>query len=83
MEYIFYFSQFLEFLYFMGFFGNFLWCYWMSVSLQYYDITYIAPFLLLGIGFCFGTIFALFAVINKLSFRILMILDFIYLSIWF
>lgn len=67
-------------LFYAGFFTGILWCYWMSVSLQYYDITYIAPFLLLGIGLVFGTIFALFAVINKLSFRILMIFGFLFIS---
>ena len=67
-------------LFYAGFFTGIFWCYWMSVSLQYYDITYIAPFLLLGIGLVFGTIFALFAVINKLSFRILMIFGFLFIA---
>ncbi|PRM94151.1 apolipoprotein N-acyltransferase [Aliarcobacter cryaerophilus] len=67
-------------LFYAGFFTGILWCYWMSVSLQYYDISYIAPFLLLGIGLVFGIIFALFAVIDKLSFRILMIFGFLFIA---
>ena len=67
-------------LFYTGFFTGIFWCYWMSVSLQYYDITYIAPFLLLGIGLVLGIIFALFAVINKLSFRILMLFGFLFIS---
>ncbi|AXK49425.1 apolipoprotein N-acyltransferase [Aliarcobacter trophiarum LMG 25534] len=67
-------------LFYTGFFTGLFWCYWMGISLQYYDISYIAPFLLFGIGLVFGTIFALFAAIDKLSFRILMIFGFLFIS---
>ena len=67
-------------LFYAGFFTGIFWCYWMSVSLQYYGISYIAPFLLLGIGLVFGTIFAFFSVVDKLSFRILMIFGFLFIA---
>jgi len=67
-------------LFYAGFFTGLFWCYWMAISLQYYNITYIAPFLLLLIGLFFGIIFFLFAIIDKITFRILMIFAFLFLS---
>jgi len=67
-------------LFYAGFFIGLFWCYWMAISLQYYDLTYIAPFLLLGIGLFFGIIFFLFALIDKVTFRIFMIFAFLFFS---
>ncbi|WP_418185040.1 apolipoprotein N-acyltransferase [Aliarcobacter vitoriensis] len=67
-------------LFYAGFFTGIFWCYWMAISLQYYGIAYIAPLLLLGIGLVFGIIFLLFAFIDKLSFRILMVFAFLFIS---
>ena len=44
-------------LFFAGFFTGIFWCNWMAVSLQYYDLTFIFPFVLLAIGIVFGIIF--------------------------
>src|SRR5574344_1530854 len=56
-------------LFFAGFFTGIFWCNWMAVSLQYYDLTFIFPLVLLGIGIVFGIIFYLFAIIDNVIFR--------------
>jgi len=43
-----------------GFLTGILWCNWMAVSLQYYDLVYLTPIVLIGIGLVFGVIFYLF-----------------------
>ncbi|MGE4381698.1 MAG: apolipoprotein N-acyltransferase [Arcobacter sp.] len=63
-----------------GFLTGILWCYWMAVSLQYYDLTYIAPFLLLGIGLVYAIIFYLFAFYDRLTIRIAMIFAFTFFA---
>jgi len=67
-------------LFYAGFFIGLFWCYWIAISLQYYDLTYIAPFLLLGIGLFCGIIFFLFALIDNIIFRIFMIFAFLFFS---
>ncbi|MDH1975165.1 apolipoprotein N-acyltransferase [Aliarcobacter butzleri] len=63
-----------------GFFTGILWCNWMSVSLQYYDLKYLTPVLILGIGLVYGIIFYLFAFIDKLTIRILMVFGFTFFA---
>ncbi|MBF7069880.1 apolipoprotein N-acyltransferase [Aliarcobacter butzleri] len=67
-------------LFIAGFFTGILWCNWMSVSLQYYDLKYLTPVLILGIGLVYGTIFYLFAFIDKLTIRILMVFGFTFFA---
>ncbi|MFV7789745.1 apolipoprotein N-acyltransferase [Aliarcobacter lanthieri] len=67
-------------LFYAGFFTGIFWCYWMAVSLQYYGIAYVAPLLILGIGLVFGIIFFLFAIIDKITFRIFMVFAFLFVS---
>jgi len=67
-------------LFYSGFFTGIFWCYWMSISLQYYNLTYIAPLILLGIGLVYGIIFYCFALINKVTFRIVVIFLFLFIS---
>jgi len=67
-------------LFYAGFFIGLFWCYWMAISLQYYDLTYIAPFLLFGISLFFGIIFFLFALIDNIIFRIFMTFAFLFFS---
>jgi len=67
-------------LFYAGLFIGLFWCYWMAISLQYYDLTYIAPFLLLLIGLFFGIIFFLFALIDNIIFRIFMTFAFLFFS---
>lgn len=59
-----------------GFFTGILWCYWMGVSLQYYDLAYLTPVLIIGIGLVYAIIFYLFAFYDRLTFRIITIFAF-------
>ncbi|WP_034226868.1 hypothetical protein [Aliarcobacter butzleri] len=67
-------------LFIAGFFTGILWCNWMSVSLQYYDLKYLTPILIIGIGLVYGIIFYLFAFIDKLTIRILMVFGFTFFA---
>src|SRR5574344_117137 len=67
-------------LFFAGFFTGIFWCNWMAVSLQYYDLTFIFPLVLLGIGIVFVIIFYLFAIIDNVIFRSFAIFIFTFTS---
>jgi apolipoprotein N-acyltransferase len=63
-----------------GFLTGILWCNWMAVSLQYYDLVYLTPVILIFIGTVFGLIFYLFALYDRLTFRILAIFAFTFFA---
>lgn len=67
-------------LFITGFASGILWFYWMAISLKYYDLTYLTPILLLGIGLGYGIIFYLFALYDRITFRILAIFAFTFLA---
>ena len=63
-----------------GFMTGILWCWWMAVSLQYYDLVYLTPVILICIGTVFGIIFYFFALFDRLTFRILTIFTFTFFA---
>ena len=63
-----------------GFMTGVFWCNWMAVSLQYYDLVYLTPVILLFIGIVYGVIFYLFALYDRLVFRIIAIFAFTYMA---
>lgn len=63
-----------------GFMTGILWCWWMAVSLQYYDLVYLTPVILICIGTVFGIIFYFFALFDRLTFRILTIFAFTFFA---
>ncbi|MDD3054712.1 MAG: apolipoprotein N-acyltransferase [Aliarcobacter sp.] len=67
-------------LFISGFMTGILWCWWMAVSLQYYDLVYLTPVILICIGIVFGIIFYLFALFDRLTFRILAIFAFTFFA---
>lgn len=67
-------------LFISGFFTGIFWCWWMSVSLQYYDVQYLTPVLIIGIGLIYGIIFYLFAIIDKITIRMVMIFAFTFFA---
>ena len=67
-------------LFISGFMTGILWCWWMAVSLQYYDLVYLTPVILICIGIVFGVIFYLFALFDRLTFRILTIFAFTFFA---
>ncbi|GGD39105.1 apolipoprotein N-acyltransferase [Malaciobacter pacificus] len=66
-------------LFFTGFFIGVFWCYWMAVSLKYYELVYLTPILLIGVGLVYGIIFYLFALYDKALFRALALFGFSFL----
>ena len=67
-------------LFISGFMTGILWCWWMAVSLQYYDLVYLTPVILICIGIVFGLIFYFFALFDRLTFRILAIFAFTFFA---
>lgn len=63
-----------------GFLSGILWFYWMAISLKYYDLVYLTPILLIGIGLGYGIFFYLFALYDRLVFRILAIFAFTFFA---
>ena len=67
-------------LFISGFLTGILWCWWMAVSLQYYDLAFLTPVILIGLGLSFGLMFYLFALFDRLTFRILTIFAFTFFA---
>ncbi len=60
-------------LFYAGFFIGILWFYWISFSFVYYELYYLMPLVILGLGLGYGVIFLLLGIVNKPIFRILSI----------
>lgn len=67
-------------LFFTGFFIAIFWFYWFALSLKYYDLNYLFLPLILGLALFYGFIFYLFALIDKISFRMLMLFAFLFFA---
>ena len=67
-------------LFITGFATGIFWCYWMAVSLKYYDLIYLTPVLLIAIGLGYGVIFSIFALWDKAIFRVIMIFIFTFIA---
>ncbi len=67
-------------LFFSGFLISIIWFWWIGYSFVYYDLNYLIPFILLGIGLIYGILFYIGGVVNNLYFRAVyfFILTFIY-----
>ena len=63
-----------------GFTTGIFWCYWMAVSLKYYDLIYLTPVLLIAIGIIYGFIFLLFSLYDKIYFRLIAIFAFTFIA---
>ncbi len=63
-----------------GFLSGVLWCYWMAVSLKYYDLIYLTPILLIIIGTIYGLLFTLFTIYDKTYFRLIAIFIFTFIA---
>jgi apolipoprotein N-acyltransferase len=58
-------------LFYMGFFVGCLWFYWISFSFIHYDLHYLIPFIILGLGLFYGFLFLLIALYNHIIYRFL------------
>ena len=51
-------------LFYVGFFSGIFWFWWLGISFEYYDLTYLIPVVILGIGLIYGFLFYLFVIID-------------------
>ena len=67
-------------MFFTGFFIAILWFYWISFSFIYYDLKYLIPIIILGIGFIYGVLFYFSAYFKNIIIRLfsIVILNFIH-----
>jgi apolipoprotein N-acyltransferase len=52
-----------------GFFTAIFWFYWIGLSFRYYDLSWMVPFVILGVGLILGTIFRLIAIFENTLLR--------------
>ena len=48
-------------LFYTGFFSGIFWCWWIALSFEHYDLSYLIPIVILGIGLLYGILFYLIA----------------------
>ena len=69
-------------LFFSGFFIGIFWFYWIANSLEYYDLIYLYPLVVLGISLLCGLIFFLFGLLNNTIYKLLVLFGFSFLNIF-
>jgi len=52
-----------------GFFTAIFWFYWIALSFRYYDLSYMIPFVIIGIALIFGIIFRLISALPHIALR--------------
>jgi len=52
-------------LFYTGFFIGVFWCWWLCLSFQYYDLYYLIPLVILGVGLIYGIIFYCFSLFGN------------------
>ncbi len=53
-----------------GFLTGVLWFWWMGYSFIYYELSYLIPFVILGVGLLYGVLFYLGGIINNLLYKV-------------
>ncbi len=51
-------------LFFAGFFIGIFWCWWLALSFEYYDLNYLIPIVVLGVGLVYAIIFYFIGIIE-------------------
>jgi apolipoprotein N-acyltransferase len=59
----------------IGFFTSIFWLWWIAMSFRYYGLTYLIPFIILGIGIFYGLVFWL---LTFLRYKLIIILIFVF-----
>lgn len=54
--------------FFTGFFIGIFWFYWISFSFRYYELSFLIPFIIIGVGLVYGVLFLLAALVSKSPF---------------
>jgi len=49
-------------LFYAGFFIGVFWCWWLALSFRFYDLSYLMPIVILGIGLIYGLLFYLISI---------------------
>ena len=58
-------------LFFTGFFIGIVWFWWIGYSFIYYNLLYLIPFVLIGIGIVYGILFYIGGLFNSLIYKVL------------
>ncbi len=56
-----------------GFFIGIFWFWWIGLSFRFYDLSYLIPFVIIGIGLIYGVVFRLIAIFGFPLYRALFI----------
>lgn len=64
-------------MFFSGFFIGIFWFWWFAISLQYYDLSYLAPIIIFGLAISYGLSFLALGVFKNLYLKAILI--FLYL----
>ena len=54
--------------FFTGFFIGLFWFYWISFSFRYYDLSFLIPFVIIGVALIYGVLFLAASLISKSPF---------------
>ena len=60
-------------MFYTGFFSAILWFWWIGISFIYYDLVYLIPFILIGIGLIYGILFYITAIFNNIFIRAILL----------
>jgi len=66
-------------MFFTGFFIALFWFWWIGYSFIYYDLIYLIPFVLLGIGLVYGLLFYFISYFENIFLRIILLISLIYI----
>ena len=61
-------------MFYTGFFIGILWFYWISYSFIYYELKFLMPIIIIGIGFIYGILFYFSAYFKNILLRFLMLI---------
>jgi len=54
-----------------GFLIGFLWFWWVGYSFSYYDLSYLIPFVVIGIGLVYGLLFYIGGLVDNIIYKVL------------
>ncbi len=63
-----------------GFFIGIFWFYWIGLSFRYYDLSFLIPFVILGIALIYGLIFRIIAIFDNIYIRAALIFSLSFIS---
>lgn len=68
-------------LFYAGFFSGMFWCWWISFSFEYYELSYLIPLVIFGISLIYGLLFSFFAIFyDSIYLRAIILFGFSFLA---